>query len=314
MAQPTNTHDSYDVVGMREDLSDIISNLAPDETPFYSACKSGEASNKLVEWQTDTLRAAADNAHIPGDDTTATAVTPTVRRGNYVQTFKDSFTLSDDVDNYTLAGRQKEADLQKVKYGKQIKLDIEKALLDNNAAVAGSSTVAPELAGVPTWLTTNTDAGTGGADATGDGSDARTDGTQRAFAESQLDAVLQSIWENSGNEDTTCYLGAGNKSISAGFEGNAPKRLTEISGGKTYNKVDIYITDFGDVTFKKSRHVRARDVLVLDDDMWKIREAEGMGSTLLAKTGDNTKYQMLCRLTLEATNEVSSGGVFDTNA
>lgn len=314
MAQPTNTHDSFDVVGMREDLSDTIHNFAPFETPFYSACKKVGASNKLVEWQTDTLRAAAANAHIPGDDTTSTAVTPSVRLGNYIQTFKDSFTLSDDVDNYTLAGRQKEADLQKVKYTRQLRKDMEKALFDNNAAVAGNSTTPPELAGVPTWLTSNTDAGSGGADAAGTGVDARTDGTARAFTEAQMDSVLQSAWENSGNEAYTAYMSAANKSLSSAFEGNAPRRLTEMAGAKTYNKVDMYITDFGDVTFVKSRHVRPRDVLLLDDDAWEISEAEAMTSIKLAKTGDNTKYQMLGRMTLCAKNEVSSGGVFDTGA
>lgn len=314
MAQPTNTFDSFDVVGMREDLSNSIYDLAPYETPFYSACEKVSSGNNLKEWQTDTLRAAADNAHVPGDDTTATAVTPTVRLGNRVQTFKDSFVLSDDLDDYDLAGRQSEIDVQKLKYKRQIRLDIEKALLNNQAAVVGSSTVAPRLAGVPAWLTSNTDAGTGGADATGDGSDARTDGTQRAFTETQLENSLQSAWDNSNNQDYTCYLSAANKKNSAGFEGNAPRRLTEVAEAKAYNKVDMYITDFGDVTFVKSRHVRPRDVLLLDDDMWEIGVATGMNSILLAKTGDNSQYQLLERLTLCAKNEVSSAGIFDVGA
>lgn len=314
MAQPTNTFDAFDVVGMREDLSDTISNMAPYETPFYSACEKVDSGNTLKEWMTDTLRPAAENAHVPGDDTEANPITPTVRLGNRIQTFKDSFTLSDDLDDYDLAGRQTEADLQKIKFGRQIRTDVEKALLENNAAVVGNSTTPPELAGVPVWLTSNTDAGTGGADATGDGSDARTDGTQRAFTETQMDTVLQEAWTNSGNEDYTCYLSAGNKKISAGFEGNAPRRLTEVAAGNVYNKVDMYITDFGDVTFVKSRHVRPRDVLLLDDDMWEIGVSSALNSTLLAKTGDNTKYQMVERLTLCAKNQVSSAGIFDVGA
>lgn len=313
MAQPTNTFDNYDVVGGREDLSDVIYNFAPFETPFFSACAKTQATQSLHEWQTDTLRAAADNKHIPGDDTTAVAVTPTVRLGNRVQTFKTAFTLSDDIDNYTQAGRQDEADYQKIKYGRELRKDIEFAMLANNAAVVGSSSVAPELAGVPVWLTTNTNGGTGGSDATGDGTDARTDGTLRDLTETQMNTVLQDAWTSSGNEEYTCYLSAANKRVSAGFEGNAPRRLTEVEAGTAYNKVDMYVTDFGDVSFVKSRHVRGRDVLFLDDDTWKIAVAQDITSTRLAKTGDSEKYQMVARMTLCSGNEVSSAGVFDTN-
>jgi len=85
MAQPSNTFDSYDAVGIREDLSDIIYDVSPEETPFYTKCKKVTATNSLHEWQTDSLRAAGANAHIEGDATTATARTATSRLGNYTQ-------------------------------------------------------------------------------------------------------------------------------------------------------------------------------------------------------------------------------------
>ena len=80
MAQPTNTFDSYDAVGIKEDLSDIITNVSPEETPFYTKCRKTSASNILVEWQTDALRASTSNAHIEGDDTVADAATATSPR------------------------------------------------------------------------------------------------------------------------------------------------------------------------------------------------------------------------------------------
>lgn len=311
MAQPTNTFDRYDAVGIREDLSDVITNVAPYETPFYSALPKRSASNSYHEWQTDTLRSSAANAHIDGDDTTSTAVTPTVRLGNYTQIFKDGFTIADGLDSETRAGRAKEAAYQKIKFGRQLKLDVEKALFDNNARVAGNSTTARELAGAPVWLTSNTSAGSGGSDATGDGTDARTDGTQRAFAETLLNPVLQSIWENGGNPDTV-YLSPVNQNIAAGFEGNAPRRHTDTGDGTVNNFIDIYVTAWGRVKFMPSREIRARDVLVVQSDKWAFAEKRPMQSTMLAKTGDNTKYQMLCEGTLVSLNEAASGGVFDT--
>ena len=69
MAQPTNTLDSYDVRGIREDLQDIIYDISPEETPFYTKSAKAKATNTLHEWQTDALRSSADNAHIEGGDT-----------------------------------------------------------------------------------------------------------------------------------------------------------------------------------------------------------------------------------------------------
>ena len=64
MAQPTNTYDSYDQTGIREDLSDVIHDISPTETPFYSGAAKTSASNTYHEWQTDALRSSAANAHI----------------------------------------------------------------------------------------------------------------------------------------------------------------------------------------------------------------------------------------------------------
>lgn len=313
MAQPTNTFDTYDAVGVREDLSDIITNVSPFETPFYSKCRKVSASQTFHEWQTDSLAASADNAHIQGDDTTATAVSPTTRLGNYTQIMKKAFTISGTMEATDRAGRAGEAAYQKVKKAREIRLDMERAMFDNNARVAGNSTTASEFAGAPAWLTSNTDAGSGGADATGDGTDARTDGTQRAFTETQFNTVLQSIWENGGNPDTV-YLSASNQNIASGFDGNAPRRHTDTGDGTVNNFIDIYVTSWGRVELVPSREIRARDVLVMQDDMWCVANLRGLTSEKLAKTGDSDKYQMVMESTLVCKNEAASGGVFDTGA
>jgi len=145
MAQPTNTFDSYDAVGIRESLEDIIYDVSPEETPFYSACAKVKATNTFHEWQTDALRASAANAHVEGDDTTAEARTATSRLGNYTQIFKNAVSVPDTDSGLDKAGRAKEMAYQTLKIAKEQKLDIEKALFDNNARVAGNSTTAREL-------------------------------------------------------------------------------------------------------------------------------------------------------------------------
>ena len=314
MAQPTNTFDSYDAVGIREDLSDIITNISPEETPFYTKCRKTSAKNTLVEWQTDALRSSAANAHIEGDDTTADAATATTRLNNRTQIFKNAVTVPDTDEGLDKAGRAREVAYQTLKIAKEQKLDIEKALFDNNAKVAGNSTTARELAGAPAWLTSNTDFGANeGADATGDGTDARTDETTTliAFSQSRFDGVMQSIWENGGNPDTV-YLSAFQMNVALDFTGNNNQRSAVQAGDERVIKsLAVYVTPWGTIEFIPSRENRSRDVFIMQDDMWEVATLRPTKNIELAKTGDATKRQVVTELTLCAKNEAANGGVFD---
>lgn len=316
MAQPTNTFDSYDAVGIREDLSDVIYDVSPDETPFYTACAKVSASNTYHEWQTDALRSSADNKHIEGDDTTAEARSATTRLGNYSQIFKNAVSIPGTDNGLNKAGRAKEMAYQIMKVAKEQKLDIEKALFANNARVAGNSTTARELAGAPAWLVTNVDfqSGNSGANPTGDGTDARTDdGTPTAFSQTKFDSVMQSIWENGGNPDT-CYLSAYQMNIALGFTGNNNQRSTVQAGDERVVKsMAVYVTPWGTIEFKPSRENRSRDVFIMQDDMWAVATLRPTKNEALAKTGDSEKRQVVTELTLVCRNEAASGGIFDNS-
>ena len=314
MAQPTNTFDSYDAVGIKEDLSDIITNVSPEETPFYTKCRKTSASNTLVEWQTDALRSSAANAHIEGDDTTADAATATSRLNNRTQIFKNAVIVPDTDEGLDKAGRAQEIAYQTLKIAKEQKLDIEKALFDNNAKVAGNSTTARELAGAPSWLITNVDfqSGAGGANPTGDGTDARTDdGTPTAFSQTKFDSVMQSIWENGGNPDTV-YLSATQMNVALGFTGNNNQRSAVQAGDERVVKsLAVYVTPYGTVEFMPSRENRSRDVFIMQDDMWEVAVLRPTKNIELAKTGDSTKRQVVTELTLCAKNEAANGIIAD---
>ena len=311
MAQPTNTFDTYDSVGIREDLSNVIHKISPEETPFYSKAAKKAAKNTLVEWQTDSLRASAVNAHIEGDATTAEARAATTRLGNYTQIFKNAVVVSDSDDNVDNAGRAKEIAYQTLKIAKEQKLDIEKALFANNARAAGNSTTARELAGAPAWLTTNTVAGAGGADPTGDGTDARTDGTQAAFSQDNFDTVMQSIWVAGGKPDTV-YLSAFQMNVALGFTGNNNQRSSVQAGDERVVKsLAVYVTPWGSVEFMPSRENRSRDVFIMQDNMWEVASLRGTKNVALAKTGDNTTRQVVTELTLCAKNEAANGIIAD---
>ena len=314
MAQPTNTFDSYDAVGIREDLKDVIYNISPEETPFYTKSSKTTARNTLVEWQTDSLRASAANAHIEGDATSAEARGATTRLGNYTQIFKNAVIVPDTDEGVDKAGRAKEVAYQTLKIAKEQKLDIEKALFDNNARVAGNSTTARELAGAGAWLTTNTDFGANeGADPTGDGTDARTDETTTliAFSQARFDSVMQSIWEEGGKPDTV-YLSAFQMNKALAFTGNNNQRSAVQAGdARVIKSLAVYGTPWGTVEFMPSRENRSRDVFIMQDNMWEVAILRPTKNVALAKTGDNTTRQVVTELTLCAKNEAANGGIFD---
>ena len=317
MAQPTNTFDSYDAKGLKEDLEDVIYDVSPEETPFYTACAKVKATNTLHEWQTDTLRSSAVNAHIEGDDTVAEARSATTRLQNYSQIFKNAVVIAATEDTLDKAGRAKEMAYQVMKIAKEQKLDIEKALFANQARVVGSATAARKLAGAPAWMTSNVNfvSASSGANPNGTGTNARTDsGAPTAFTQAKFDDVMQDIWSSGGKPDTV-YLSSFQMNVALGFTGNNNQRSAVQAGDeKVIKSLAVYVTPFGTVEFKPTRENRSRDIFIMQDDMWSCGMLRGTKNQALAKTGDNEKRQVVTELTLICRNEKASGGIFDNTS
>ena len=79
MAIPSNTFTTYEAIGNREDLIDVITTISPVDTWVTSNTGSTRATARLHEWQKDALAAAAENITIEGDTASTTAVTPSIR-------------------------------------------------------------------------------------------------------------------------------------------------------------------------------------------------------------------------------------------
>lgn len=316
MAAPINTYKSTDQVGIREDLSDIISDISPTETPLYSAMKKIKASNTLHEWQTDALDAPSeDNAHVEGDDTTAQVSTPTTRLNNQCQIFKKSATVSGTDQGLNKAGRAREMAYQITKRMKELKRDMEKSIFANKAKVTRGEATAGVFAGIPAWIATNTNnVGGGGADPTGDGTDARTDGTQTAFSQADFDLTMQNIWDEGGEPDSV-FLSSFQMDVALGFTGMNNQRSTigaSVGGtNSVVNAMDVYVTPWGTVDFIPSRHVRSRDVWIIQKDKWAFANLRPVKNEPLAKTGDSEKRQIIAEGTLVCYNEKANGGVVD---
>ena len=311
MAQPTNTKDSYDVTGIREDLSNVIYNVSPEETPLLSSIAKVSATNTLHEWMTDTLRAAVDtNAHVEGDDTVAEARGSASRIGNYTQVFKNAVSTSGTDSALDLAGRDKLMSYEIVKVGQEQKLDMEMSIFANKARVAGNSTTARVMGGLGSFVTTNvTNVGTGGANPTGNGTNARTNGTQTVFSQADFDTCMQEIWNEGGKPDTV-YLSVFQMQKALGFEGNNNARSTNATG-KVENLINVYVTPWGSVSFQPARQVSSRDVYIIEKSKLALASLRPMKNQELAKTGDNEKRQVVAECTLVVRNEKALGLIAD---
>lgn len=313
MAIVTNTFTTYDAVGIREDLANTISNISPEETPFMSNVGSENVSNTFFEWQTDSLASTSTTPVINGDDVSSfDATSATTRLGNYTHIRRRTYVIADNLAAVDEAGRADEVAYQVAKRGKEIKRDIESVLLDNNARVAGNSSTAPETAGLGAWIATNDSVGTGGAAPTGDGTDARTDGTQRAFTEAMLKDVMQQAWTSGGNP-SILMVGAFNKQAVSAFAGIAAQRYMAPSDSPTtiVGAADVYMSDFGTLTVVPNRFQRARDAWVLDPEYASVCYLRPIQKVDLAKTGDAEKGMLIGEFGLKVMNEAAHGIVAD---
>ena len=309
MAQPTNTFDTYDSVGEREDLSDVIYNISPTDTPFLSSAAKTQSTAVLHEWQTDALASAStSNAVIEGDEATLDAVTATTRLSNSCQIMDKTVVITGTQEAVDKAGRASELAYQIAKKAKELKRDMEAQITTNNAEVTGSATAAREMGSLGAWVATNDVMGTSGTSGSV-GNTARTDGTQRAFTEDLLKSVIKSVW-NEGGDPTMIMVGPFNKQKLSGFTGNST-RFDAGADATLYTSVDVYASDFGQLQVVPNRFSRDRDAYVLDMNYWGVAFLRDFTMHELSKTGDSEKRQLLVEATLESRNEAASGLVAD---
>jgi len=294
----TNTFTTFDAKGIREDLSNIITNIAPEETPYMSNIGRESVSNSLFEWQTDTLAAAAANKQLEGDDVASfDAVTATVRLQNYAQISRKTIVLSATEEVVNKAGRRSELAYQIAKRGSELKRDQEFSMLNGAVAAAGNTTTARGTASLGAFIKTNVDMQTNGTNPsyTTLPNSARTDGNVRTFTETILKNVIQQVWA-AGGTPKILMTGPVNKQRVSGFSGIASSRFNIDGGARPATIIgaaDIYVSDFGNVQVVPNRFQRERDAWVIDPEYAKMTTLRPYQQIELAKTGDAEKRMLI---------------------
>lgn len=318
MAAITNTAKTYDMKGIREDLSDVIYNISPEETPFMSNAGRDKADNTYFEWQTDSLNAPdTGNAQLEGDDVQSfDPVTPTTRLGNYAQISRKTVIVSDTNEVVDKAGRKSELAYQIAKKGKELKIDMESILLSNQGAVAGATATARKTGSVLAFIKTNTNIGATGVNPvyTDRPTGTRTDGTLRPFTETILKDVVQKAWIAGANLKTV-MVGAVVKQEISSFAGIATKTYQQTAAevSAIIGAADVYVSDFGTLTIVPNRFMRSRDVLFLDWEFVSVAYLRPFKTVPLAKTGDAEKRMLIVEYGLKVKNEAALGIAADVS-
>ena len=307
------TYTAHSAIGQREDLTDVIYNISPTETPFMSSIGKTKATAVYHEWQTDSLAAATTaNAAIEGADASDATLSPTVRLGNYTQIIEKTIKVSGTLDAVNKAGRKSEKAYQLAKASSELKRDLETILLSNQGRSAGSSTTARKMGSLLSWIKTNSDVGSGGADPATIGVSTRTDGTQRTFTEALLKSVVAEVFTSGGSPKILMVGAAGKQKVSS-FAGIAAQRFQAPANTPTtiIGAADVYMSDFGTMSVVPNRFMRSRDALVLDPEYAALAYLRPFQTVELAKAGDADKTQILAEVTLEVKNEAAHGGIYD---
>ena len=315
MALPVNTFTSFDAIGNREDLSDVIYDVSPTETPFASRIARNRATATNHEWQTDSLDAATTQAYLEGDDATADAATPTVRPGNTTHIFRKVISVSGTQRAVTTAGRSDDYEYQLVKRGREMKRNIEKALLGTQNKVSGANTAtARVLGGVATWLSSNlhklSSTGTTPGGGTGFVAGSGLTITTATQLEDPVATVIAQCW-NSGGDPSIIMADSNGKRKLSSLSGIATlyKDVPGKSQGTIVQGADVLVSDFGEHMIVPNRFMPSTQIYFLDMEYWAIAELRGMETVPLAKTGDSDRAMLITELTLEARNQASSGKI-----
>jgi hypothetical protein len=280
-------------------------------------------TNIRHEWQTDVLASAVTtNAAIEGDEAVIDSATATVRVSNITQIMDKAIIVSGTARAVDTAGRKDELAYQIQKRGRELKRDIEATVLANQASVLGDDTTARKLGGLQTWLTSNTDRASGGADGgyststslTVAATDA-TAGSVRTFTETLLVNAQQDAYNN-GGEPTMMLLSPYQKrqfTNATNFPGIADLRsnVPQNKPASVIGNAEIYLGPFGTLDVVVDRFTRSRDVFLVDPEYAALGVLRPMQQWELAKSGDADKRQLLTEITLVIENQAAHAVIAD---
>jgi len=313
----SNTFDTTNTgsgVSNREDLTDVLTILAPEETPILSSANKERASATFVEWTVDSLSAPSTAGVSEGADVTAFTdqFAGRARLGNQIQKFRRDFLVSDLQEAVDSVGPAKIAQAE-AKAIRELKRDVEATLAGTqDKAAENGAGQANQLRGLGDWLDS-----AGPSDVP---SDFRTpaasiaDVTDGTFAETELNSIITSIFKVSGTSenltlvaDTALRQDVSDFARIGGVSGDSVRNVNyNGDSGSIKLSVDLYQSDHGVVSVVNANPdcmptqdgTAGMSGYLVNPEYYGVHELIPMGSTRLPNLGGGERGFVDCALTL----------------
>lgn len=303
MTVPANVYQTYQEVGIKEDVSDVITNISPRKTPFLSSIGNEKVHQPLFQWQEDSLRAVRGTsaAAVQGADAVLSAAVPTVMRNNYTQIFTDAVGVAGTTQATQAYGRSRELAYQMAKTAAQLKRDLENALVGTGqTSSAGSASTAGLMAGFQAQVIS------------GNVSYA---GASTNLSEALLVTALETAYV-AGADPNRIMVTPANSIIVAAFAAAAGRYRTipteiKSASGTIVNAVNLYVSPFGEQKVELNRFLMASNTLIFEPDMWTLATLRPWTRETLAKTGDSEKQMLVGEFSLKHKNYSASSLIVD---
>jgi hypothetical protein len=288
---------SYDVVGKKEDVSDIISNISPTKTPFQSLIGNTTVDNTVFQWQEDAIRDVKVNKKKEGFTAASSERAPTVMRENVTQIMEETISVSGTNDRVKKYGRAKESAYQSSLAAAALKRDLEHAFVGTGQAAVKpvNNSTERQMAGAQELIHEDMYFYTG---TTGGGSD------PAPFNEAKYLAALEGVYEEGADPEVT-FVTPANSLVVADFAKSSGRYRDIPNGGKDraiVNAVNLYVSPFGESRIVLNRFQKAGDTLIIDPAMWEKATLRPWTREKLAKTGDSDEWMIVGEFSLKHKN------------
>ena len=327
MPKVTNAFTTYNAVGNREDLSNVIYNIDPFDTPVMSTARRRNVKNRLFDWQTEFLPNTsptvvpgtgamdpATNAQFEGFALAPSAAQPTIRQNNVTQISKRDATISGSQEESDAAGKGSEMSHQMAMASKVLKSDMETAMCSRQPRIDGNDTgpTARVTEGITHWLGRAKDktGAISGAIAPGTAASGITLATDLfplpaavQLTEAMVGDAMQKAYTN-GASPTLFVVPPGPKRTVSTFTGRS---TTQVLVGKTevVSTVDVIATDFGRIKVIPSRWLPPDVGLLIDADYLAVAFFRSFRQYLMARTGDAETRMIIVEWGVEMRNALA---------
>jgi hypothetical protein len=316
----TSVHGVGTAGGIREDLSDVIFDLFPEDTWALSNLDREDANSTYTEWLAQELAAPSNtNIRIEGDEASYASLTAPSRYASYLHISSKDFLVSDTLEAVNKAGRKSELARGAMVKMRELKRDMETRITNNGISTAGGTGTGRSTAGMESWigaatasateakhvvLSTTTASATTPAVSSGVAGTAPTDGTTTgALTATALNLALEAAWTDGGDPRVILTNTVGKSDIDT-FTGVATRfvDVDKSAQASIIGAANVYVSDFGKHQVILHRYARSSVVLCLDPDYWAVRYLRKPQKRKLAKTGDADKFQLITEYALVARN------------